>query len=40
MAILLIALYVLPGLLRMDPLGIYLDATAGRLYGLLIGAVL
>lgn len=40
MAILLAALYLLPGLLRVDPLGAYLGATAGRLYSLLIGAVL
>ena len=40
MAILLAALYLLPGLLRVDPLGAYLGATAGRLYGALIGAVL
>ncbi|WP_240307411.1 site-2 protease family protein [Thermophilibacter mediterraneus] len=40
MAILLAALYLLPGLLRVDPLGAYLDATAGRLFGALIGAVL
>ena len=40
MAILLAALYVLPGMLRVDPLGAYLGATAGRLYGILIGAVL
>ena len=40
MAILLAALYLLPGLLRVDPLGAYLGATAGRLYGILIGAVL
>ena len=40
MPILIVVLYVLPSLLGFDPLGIYLDATAGRLYGLLIGAVL
>ena len=40
MAILLAALYLLPELLRVDPLGAYLGATAGRLYSLLIGAVL
>lgn len=40
MAILLVALYVLPGLLRVDPLGAYLDATAGRLYSALLMAVL
>ncbi len=40
MAILLAALYLLPGLLRVDPLGAYLGATAGRLYGVLIGTVL
>lgn len=40
MAILLAALYVLPGLLRVDPLGAYLNATAGRLYTALLMAVL
>lgn len=40
MFLLLLALYVLPGLLRVDPLGAYLDATAGSLYLGLMGAVL
>ena len=37
MAILLAALYVLPGLLRVDPLSAYLDATAGALMRVLLG---
>ena len=37
MAILLIALYVLPMVLRVDPIGIYLDATAGRMFDLMMG---
>lgn len=36
MPILIIALYVLPFLLRFDPVGIYLDWTAGGLYDLLL----
>lgn len=36
MPILIVALYVLPSLLRVDPVGAYLDATAGCLYGLLL----
>lgn len=36
MFLLLLLLYVLPGLLRVDPLGIYLDATAGRAYAALM----
>ena len=36
MPILIIALYVLPSLLRFDPVGIYLDWTAGGLYDLLL----
>lgn len=36
MPILIIALYVLPSLLRLDPVGIYLDWTAGGLYDLLL----
>ena len=35
--ILMVALYVLPGYLHFDPLGIYLDATAGNLASLLLG---
>lgn len=35
MPILIVALYVLPSLLRLDPLGIYLDWTAGNLFDLL-----
>lgn len=37
---LILVLYVLPMLLGVDPLGIYLDATAGNLYGLLVGTVI
>lgn len=37
MPILLVLLYVLPGVLGFDPLGLYLDATAGGLYGALLG---
>ena len=36
MPILIVALYVLPSLLRFDPVGIYLDWTAGGLYDLLL----
>lgn len=36
MPILIVALYVLPSLLRVDPVGAYLDATAGGLYELLL----
>lgn len=36
MPILIVALYVLPSLLRFDPLGIYLDWTAGGVYNLLL----
>ena len=39
MPILIIALYVLPQLLHVDPLGAYLDATAGELYYALVRAV-
>lgn len=35
--ILMVVLYVLPGYLHFDPLGIYLDATAGNLAYLLLG---
>ena len=35
--ILMVVLYVLPGYLHFDPLGIYLDATAGNLAHLLLG---
>lgn len=38
MPILIIVLYLVPMLLHVDPLGIYLDATAGNLYSLLLGA--
>ena len=40
MGILLLVLYVLPTLLYVDPLGAYLDATAGRLYLALVGLVM
>lgn len=40
MGILLLVLYVLPTLLYVDPLGAYLDATAGRLYLTLVGLVM
>jgi hypothetical protein len=33
----MVALYVIPMVLHLDPLGIYLDATAGRLADLLLG---
>lgn len=36
MPILIVVLYVLPSLLGFDPLGIYLDWTAGTLYDLLL----
>lgn len=39
MPILLVVLYVLPQFLHVDPLGIYLDATAGNLYDLLLAGV-
>lgn len=39
MVLLIVVLYVLPTFLRVDPLGLYLDATAGSLYGLLMGLV-
>ena len=39
MFLLLLLLYVLPGLLRVDPLGIYLDATAGEAYAALLMAM-
>ena len=39
MFLLLLLLYVLPGLLRVDPLGIYLDATAGQAYAALMTAL-
>ena len=39
MPILLVILYVLPQFLRVDPLGLYLDATAGNLYDLLLSGV-
>ena len=37
MPILLILLWVLPYVLRFDPLGVYLNATAGNLYNVLLG---
>ena len=37
--ILMVLLYVVPMVLGLDPLGIYLDATAGRLADLLLGWV-
>ena len=37
MPILVVALYIVPQLLHVDPIGRYLDATAGSLYGLLLG---
>lgn len=36
MPILIVVLYVLPSLLRFDPLGVYLDWTAGGVYNLLL----
>lgn len=39
MPILVVALYVVPQLLHVDPIGRYLDATAGSLYGLLLGGL-
>lgn len=38
MPILLVVLYVLPSVLGFDPLGMYLDATAGNLATLMMGA--
>lgn len=37
MPILMVLLYVLPMVLRVDPLGMYLDATAGKLASFLLG---
>lgn len=37
MPILMILLYVLPGFVGFDPLGVYLDVTAGNLAGVLLG---
>ncbi len=37
MPILMIALYILPSMLRIDPVGMYLDLTAGNLAQLLLG---
>ena len=37
MPVLLIAMYVLPMVLPVDPVGAYLDATAGRLYDVMMG---
>lgn len=39
MPILVVALYIVPQLLHVDPIGRYLDATAGSLYGLLLGGL-
>ena len=39
MFVLILVLYVLPRFLYVDPLGTYLDLTAGSLYSALIGAV-
>lgn len=39
MVLLIVALYALPTFLGVDPLGAYLDATAGSLFGLLMGLV-
>lgn len=39
MPILLILLYVLPEFLGVDPLGAFLDLTAGNLYDLLLSGV-
>lgn len=39
MFLLLLLLYVLPGLLHVDPLGIYLNATAGETYAALMTAL-
>lgn len=35
--ILMVVLFILPSVLHFDPLGLYLDATAGNLAGLLLG---
>lgn len=37
---LIVVLYVLPSLLYVDPLGIYLEHTAGAVYSALVGAVI
>ena len=37
MATLLAVLFLVPRVLGFDPLDAYLDATAGRVFGLLIG---
>lgn len=39
MVLLIVVLYVLPTFLGVDPLGAYLDATSGSLFGLLMGLV-
>lgn len=39
MPVLIIALYLVPRVLGVDPVGAYLDATAGELYGTLVRAV-
>lgn len=39
MVLLIVVLYVLPVLFHVDPLGAYLEATAGSLYDLLLSAV-
>jgi len=38
MPVLLVVMYVLPTVLHIDPVGAYLDVTAGNLYMLLLGA--
>ena len=40
MPVLIIALYVLPSFLGVDPVGAFLDLTAGNLYDLLVQAVM
>lgn len=40
MPVLIIALYVLPSFLGVDPVGAFLDITAGNLYDLLVQAVM
>ena len=39
MPILLVVLYIMPSVLGIDPLGAYLDLTAGNLYDLLVSVV-
>ena len=40
MPVLIVALYVLPSFLGIDPVGAFLDFTAGNLYDLLVQAVM